>query len=260
MLLYWDQNPIAFSLGPIQVHYYGLLFSIGFILGYYIMQYLCKKCGYKTNDLDKLLVYIFIGTIVGARLGHCFIYEPIYYLQNPLEIIKIWHGGLASHGGTVGVIIALLLYQRKSQFSFLDLTDLLSIPVSLVACFIRIGNFMNSEILGKPTNSDFGVVFLRLNEYFPRYPAQLFEAFAYLITFFILLLVFFKFKNKIKGLIFSLLLILIFSTRLIIEGFKEEQAMYDTHVFLNVGQLLSLPFILIGIILLIYSLKKAKRS
>lgn len=258
-MFYWDINPVAFSIGPVTVYYYGLLFSTGFILGYFIMQYLCKLQHLKTDELDKLLVFIFAGTIIGARLGHCLIYEPEYYLQRPLDIIKIWEGGLASHGGTVGVLIALWLFLRKSTFTFLQLTDLLAIPVALVACFIRIGNFMNSEILGKHTNSDFGVIFARIGDMAPRYPAQLFEAFAYLITFIVLSLVFFKFKNRPQGTIFALMLIFIFTARLVIEGFKEEQAMYSTDLFLNVGQLLSLPFIAAGFLLLFYVFKKKKR-
>ena len=261
MLFYSSVDPIAFSIGPLTLRWYGLLFSGGFILGYFIMQWMFKRKNYNTQDLDKLLIYIFIGTILGARLGQCLIYEPDYYLRYPLEILKIWKGGLASHGGTLGVLIAIFLFVRKSKYTFLELCDMLCVPVALVATLIRVGNFMNSEILGIPTQGDFGVVFLRLGEDFPRYPAQLFEACSYFISFIVLALLYIKFNKKLPhGFLFSLFFLLIFTARFIIEPFKEEQADYTLGIALNVGQLLSIPFILGALILMIYVLKRGKRN
>ena len=208
------------------------------------------------KDLDKLLTFLFIGTIIGARLGHCLIYEPQFYLSHPLEILKIWHGGLASHGGTLGVLLAIYLFTKSCNYRFLTIADMLCIPVALVSTFIRLGNFMNSEILGKYTDSPLGIVFARIGDAMPRYPAQLFEAFAYFIIFIILTLAYFYVKKRGPGFILGLLFILIFSARFIIEPFKVEQADYTTGIALNVGQLLSIPFIILGIILIIYSRHK----
>lgn len=160
-------DPVALSLGPVTFGWYGLLFTGGFIIGYFIMRHFFKVKGYNTQDLDKLLLMLFLGTVIGARLGHCLFYAPDYYLANPLQILMIWKGGLASHGGTLGVLIVLWLFCRKSRYSFIELADMLSVPTALVCTMIRIGNFFNSEILGIPTNSDYGVVFARLGENFP---------------------------------------------------------------------------------------------
>lgn len=245
----WMGDPVAFSLGVVSLRWYGLLFALGFVIGYFMMYWLFKRAKYNTNDLDRLLVYIFVGTVIGARLGHCLIYEPEYYLSNPLEILMIWHGGLASHGGTVGVLVAFFIFiKRNKQYSFLEIGDMLCIPIALVCCFIRIGNFMNSEILGKPTGGDFGVVFARLGEDFPRYPAQLFEGGAYLLTFIVLTACYFLWRKRPKGMLIALLFFFIYTSRFFIEPFKVEQADYTTGIALNVGQLLSIPFIVGSII------------
>ncbi len=259
-MFYWDGDPIALTLGPIALRWYGIFFAVGFVIGYFIMQYMFKKRSYDTNDLDRLLLFIFVGTVIGARLGHCLIYEPDFYLSHPLEILKIWHGGLASHGGTVGVLLAIFLYFKiyKPPYSFFTLADMLCVPIALVCTLIRLGNFMNSEILGLPTNADFGVVFLRLGEDFPRYPAQLMEAASYFVTFLILGVVYFCIKRRPQGLIFALLFFLIYGARFFIEPFKVEQADYSTHTVFTVGQLLSIPFALGGLILVIFLLKKGK--
>lgn len=253
-------SPVAFTLGPISVRWYGLLFSGGFILGYFIMQYLYRRKNYDAADLDRLLLYLFIGTIIGARLGHCLIYEPDYYLSHPLEILKIWHGGLASHGGTLGVLVALWLYKARSPLPLLEVTDMLSIPVALVCTFIRVGNFCNSEILGLPTNTDYGVIFATLGETLPRHPAMLYEAAAYFLIFLVSGLIYFKWRNCPRGFLTGLFFVTCFGSRFLIEPFKEEQADYSTGIALDVGQLLSIPCILLGVVLLIYSLKGAGRK
>lgn len=251
-------DPIAFSLGPIHVRYYGLLFSLGFIIGYLMMQYFFRKKQYKTDDLDKLLVYLFIGTVVGARLAHCLIYEPSYYLSHPLDILKIYEGGLASHGGCLGVIVAVVFFLRKAKYKFLELADMICIPTALVCSMIRVGNFFNSEILGSYTNSDYGVVFARLGEIAPRHPAQLYEAFAYFSIFLLIFAIHFLAKKRPSGLIFGLFFTLAFIARIIIEPFKMEQADYETSI--NVGLLISVPFVIAGICIIVISFYLNKKQ
>ncbi|MGN1281984.1 MAG: prolipoprotein diacylglyceryl transferase [Succinivibrio sp.] len=254
-------DPIAFSLGPVSIRWYGLLFSLGFILGYLMMQLFFRKKNYKTEDLDRLLFYIFIGTVVGARLAHCFIYEPDFYLSHPGKILKIWEGGLASHGGTVGVILAVLffMYRTKWKYNFLELADMICVPTALVCSMIRLGNFFNSEILGIPTNSDYGIVFAKLGEDFARHPAQLYEAVSYFLIFLLLLAVY-TFVKRPKGLIFGLLFTLAFIARFAIEPFKVEQADYSTNSIFNVGQFLSIPFIILGIAIIVYAYIKDRNN
>ncbi len=252
-------NPVAFSLGFVSVRWYGLMFSIGFVVGYIIMQFLFKRKGYKGDDLDKLLFYIFIGTVLGARLAHCLIYEPDYYLANPIEILKIWQGGLASHGGSIGVFIAIFVFLRKKNYSFFELTDMLCIPIALVCTLIRIGNYCNSEILGKFTESDYGVIFARLGENMPRHPVQLYESCSYFAIFIIISTIYFLYNKRPDGFILGLLLTLVFSFRMLIEPFKEEQADYNVAV-MNVGSLLSIPFVLAGLCIIVYSFYKKYHS
>lgn len=260
----WMADPVALSLGPITVRWYGLLFSGGFIIGYFMMNYMFKLKGYKTDDLDRLLIYVIVGTVIGARLGHCLIYEPDYYLANPIEILKIWKGGLASHGGTVGVVLAFYLFIKRSKqkYSFFELADMIVVPIALVCTFIRLGNFMNSEILGKPTDGPFGIIFARIGDMTPRYPAQLFEAAAYFATFILLAILYFKWKKRPQGMLLGILLLLIYTARFFIEPLKEEQADYNLNDGMNVGQLLSIPFIIGSLVLMaiLYVYDKKKKA
>ncbi|MCR5536822.1 MAG: prolipoprotein diacylglyceryl transferase [Succinivibrio sp.] len=249
-------SPLAFALGPLEVRWYGVLFSGGFIIGYFMMQYFFRRKHYATADLDQLLVYLFIGTVIGARLGHCFFYEPDFYLSHPLEILKIWKGGLASHGGTIGVMLSIYLFVRKKKYGFLELADMLSIPIALVCVMIRLGNFCNAEILGIPSAGDYGVIFASLGEDFPRHPVQLYEAAAYLGTFMILLCCYLKIKTRGSGFITGELLVLVFLARMLIEPYKLEQADYDLGLGLNLGALLSIPFVLLGLYLMYRSFKR----
>lgn len=260
----WNPDPVLFELAvfdlfTLKLRWYGLLFVSGFLIGFYIMQWMYRREGKDVKQLDRLLYYMFAGAVIGARLGHCIFYEPEYYfasLANMLEILYVWKGGLASHGGTVGMIIAVYLFQRHIQDSFLYITDRLSIPISLGAMSIRLGNFFNSEILGIPTDSSFGIIFSRIDNV-PHHPAQLYEAAAYLFTF---LLLFYIYKAKARqlgeGFLTGTMFVSIFSLRFLIEFIKEEQATYITNLPLNVGHLLSIPFIILGIILLLNSRKQ----
>lgn len=251
----WDTDPIIFKLFSLQLRWYGLLFVSGFIGGFYLMQWMYKREGKDVRQLDRLLYMMFAGAVIGARLGHVLFYEPEYYLANPLEILYIWKGGLASHGGSLGMLLAVYLFKRSSTDSFLYIADRLSITVALGATAIRIGNFFNSEILGTPTQSIFGIIFARVDNV-PRHPAQLYEAAAYLFT---LLLLLYIYKNKAgklgDGFMLGTLLISAFSFRFLIEFVKQEQATYVLNLPLHVGHWLSIPFIILGAVLLYYSRK-----
>jgi len=255
----WNPDPVIFEIFSLQLRWYGLLFVSGFLIGFYIMHWMYQREGKDVKQLDRLLYYMFAGAVIGARLGHCIFYEPEYYfanLANMLEILYIWKGGLASHGGTVGMILAVYLFQRNIEDSFLYITDRLSIPISLGAMSIRLGNFFNSEILGTKTDSVFGIIFSRFDNV-ARHPAQLYEAAAYLFTF---LLLFYLYKTRIKqlgdGFLIGTMFISIFSFRFLIEFVKLEQADYIPDLPLNVGHILSIPFIILGIILILNSRKQ----
>lgn len=204
------------------------------------------------NDLNDLVMYMIVGTVAGARLGHCLFYNPSYYLSNPLEILQIWHGGLASHGAAIGIILALYYYSKKHKDqAYLWIFDRVVITVALAGFFIRMGNLFNSEIIGIPTDVSWSFIFASIDEY-PRHPAQLYEAIAYLIIF-IFLFYYYKMKDgKTKdGFIFGLFLVSVFTFRFLVEFIKEDQTFFEKDLPLNMGQLLSIPLIIAGIILII---------
>lgn len=205
-------------------------------------------------------MYLVIGTVVGARLGHVFFYDPGYYLSNPLEIIKVWKGGLASHGGGLGVLLATYLYSRKHPTQpYLWLIDRLAIPTALAGAFIRIGNFFNSEILGTPSNVPWAIVFERIDN-IPRHPVQLYESITYAVIFFILMTVYKQRADNLRpGLLMGLLLVLVFSARFMLEFVKVHQAAYASE-FLSVGQWLSIPAVLVGVVLLVWGKKWQKKK
>ena len=267
-ILNWNVDPVIVMItDSFPLKYYGALFAIGLLLGYYIVRSIYKKEHLSLDNLDSLLVYVIVGTTLGARLGHCFFYEPSYFLQHPIEILLpiqkvagvykfVGYQGLASHGGSIGVLIAMILYCRKYNVKFLWILDKMAIGVPVTGAFIRFGNFMNSEIYGKPTNGNWGVVFQR-DDMIPRHPTQLYEAFAYLLIFVIVLYLYKteKFK-KADGFIFGCFLTLMFVARFIIEFFKENQEAFENDMIINMGQVLSIPFILIGVALIIWKSKK----
>jgi phosphatidylglycerol:prolipoprotein diacylglycerol transferase len=250
-LIHWDVDPNLLQLGPVRIRWYGLMFLMGFTIGYFIVKWMCKVEKKSFERLENLLIYVVLGTAIGARLGHCLFYEPDYYLSHPIEIFKIWEGGLASHGGTVGVIFAIWLYARKHpEFSFMWILDHLSIPTALIAGFIRIGNLMNSEILGRPADLPWSFVFQRIDQ-IPRHPAQLYESFTYIALFLITITMYRRKPIRPPGLFFGIMLVWIFSWRIVWEMFKENQESFEQGMTLNMGQLLSVPFIIAGIILII---------
>lgn len=251
---HWTGSPEILRIGSFAIRWYGVLFALGFIFGYQIMNYIFKKENKPIKDLESLVFYVIVGTVVGARLGHCLFYEPDYYLRNPIEIFMVWHGGLASHGGAIGVLLALWLFSRKHRkINLLWLLDRIVVPTALVATLIRIGNFFNHEIIGKPTNVPWAVVFniFQGREVVgttpPVHPTQLYEAFAYLIIF-IMLLIFYK-KNILQrpGVPFGMFFLLVFTARFLIEFTKAPQADFEQFLPLSMGQILSIPFIIAGL-------------
>ena len=255
----WDVNPEIFRIGSFAVRWYGLLFASGFVFGYIIMKRMFTNEGLGEATLDRLTVYVAIGTILGARLGHCFFYEPAYYLAHPGEILKVWHGGLASHGAAIGILLALWLFVRKEKKPYVWILDRVVIVVALAGALIRLGNLMNSEIYGVETTLPWGFVFLRNGENAPKHPTQIYEALAYLVTFAILLRIYWKNKGLVKpGLIFGIFLIMVFGFRFLVEYVKEDQVAFEAGMKLNMGQLLSIPFVLSGIAFLVWSLRQPK--
>ena len=270
LFINWDISPEIFNLGGISIRYYGLLFAVAFILGYKVEEKMFKSEGLPMAWLDKLWLYVAIATIVGARLGHCIFYDWAYYSQHPLEMILpvrfspefqfTGYQGLASHGAAIGIIAGLWYYSRKvSKKSIFWILDRAVIPIALAGFFIRTGNLMNSEIVGLPTNMPWGFRFMNSdlpNPELPRHPAQLYEAICYLFSFFVLMYLYWRTNVKKKmGFIFGAFLILIFSARFIIEFVKEVQEPWEAGMALNMGQILSFPFILAGIFMLWYSKK-----
>lgn len=252
----WNIDPEILNIGPLSIRWYGLLFAAAFAAGFYIIQWIYEKEGLDIRELDRIFVYVFIGTLAGARLGHCLLYDPVYYLGNPLEILKIWEGGLASHGGALGIFTALYIYSRKSGAGFLMLLDRIAIPAALAGAFIRTGNLFNSEIVGTPYDGLFSVVFKRVDN-IPRHPVQLYEASAYALIFFILVVLYLYGKAGMKkGLLSGVFLLLVFSSRFLLEFVKTEQAAYHSVFGISTGQWLSVPFVIIGLILVLMSFRK----
>jgi phosphatidylglycerol---prolipoprotein diacylglyceryl transferase len=254
--IYWNVRPELIRLGPLTVRWYGLFFALLFWLGYLIVRWEFRVENKNDQDLDRLLIYIVIGTVVGARLGHCLLYDPAYYLKHPLEILAIWKGGLASHGGAVGVLTALYFYaRRRPDQPYLWLLDRIVVPTALGGCLIRVGNLFNSEILGRPTRVPWAFVFERV-DLVPRHPVQLYESAAYLLIFVVLLLLYNRLRsNTPRGLLLGLFLLSVFTFRFFIEFLKERQAAYAGNLPLSVGQCLSIPFVVVGAILLRRALK-----
>jgi phosphatidylglycerol---prolipoprotein diacylglyceryl transferase len=261
LVIRWDVNPEIFRIGSFAVRWYGLLFASSFLFGYIIMNRIFRNENLKEGVLDRLTVYMAIGVIVGARLGHCLFYEPGYYLSHPLEILKIWHGGLASHGAAIGILLALWFFVRKEKKEYTWIIDRIAIVVALSGFFIRMGNLMNSEIYGVETTVPWAFVFIRNGETVPKHPTQIYEGLSYLLIFFLLFWLYWRKKGEhIQGLLISLLLILVFTARFFIEFLKEPQVAFETKMTLNMGQLLSIPFIIVGFIWLYISLKQKKRA
>lgn len=258
-------NPAeALHLGPLTLRYYSLLWVLGLAGAYYIVQRLYRQQRIPQEKFDPLFFYCFLGILIGARLGHCLLYEPGYFLSHPIEMLLPirqdalggWHftgyAGLASHGGTLGLIIALYLYTRKTGVGIRTVLDNIAIATPITACCIRLGNLMNSEIVGKYSGTDWGFIFAANGDTLPRHPGQFYEAIAYFVFLFVGLWLYRKWPRKVgTGFYFGWCLTSIFTFRLFVEVFKEVQEPWELQmqdmIGLNQGQLLSIPFIIIGV-------------
>ena len=254
----WNVNPEIIRFGFIAVRWYGLLFASGFLVGAAIGHWIFKRENKSSDSLDRVILYMLIGTVIGARLGEVLFYNPSYYFSHPLEIFKIWKGGLASHGAGIGLLLALYFYSKRSKDqSYVWILDRASITIALGCALIRIGNLFNSEIIGIPTRGNFGFVFERI-DLLPRHPAQLYESAAYLLIFLLLLLLYVKntaFKQP--GLMTGICLTTMLSARFVLEFYKENQVQFETGMVFNMGQILSIPMFCLGIFIII---KYAKRK
>jgi phosphatidylglycerol---prolipoprotein diacylglyceryl transferase len=259
----WNVSPEIFSIGSWAIRWYGLLFASSFFFGYLILVKVFKKEKIEIKFLDELTTYMIIGTVVGARLGHCLFYEPSYYLQHPLKILMVWEGGLASHGAGIGIILTIIIFSRVRKFSFLWVMDRIVIVVALSGLLIRTGNLMNSEIFGIPTTLPWGFFFLRSSNpaeaLVPRHPTQLYEGLSYLLIFLFLWRYYYLKNGKPSpGFLFGTFLILVFGVRFFIEFLKEPQVGFEQSMILNMGQLLSIPFVIAGIVLVLFSMGKIR--
>ena len=261
----WNVNPELFS-GFVTVRWYGLMFAIGFLVGYEIVARMFKHEGAPERWLGILLIYVVVATIVGARLGHVFFYEWDVYRADPIKILYIWEGGLASHGGTVAIIIAVILFSVfVTKKSPLWTFDRLFIAIALVGGLIRLGNLFNSEIFGTATDLPWGFMFVRSREWHALYegqavhPTQIYEALCYFALFGLLMWMYWK-KNAEErpGLILGVFFIGIFLPRFLIEFIKNDQVAREATMTLNIGQQLSIPFILLGVFLVIYAMMRPK--
>jgi prolipoprotein diacylglyceryl transferase len=257
----WDVSPEILDTEYFSIRWYGLLFATGFLIGQQIMIYMFRKEGKPERDVEVLTVYMVLATIIGARLGHCLFYEPDYYLSNPIRILKVWEGGLASHGAIIPILFALWLYARKRKDqSYLWIVDRIVITITLAGCFIRLGNLMNSEIIGKPADVPWAFIFTRVDNV-PRHPAQLYEALTYLLLFFIFMWFWHRKKDRVpEGSLLGIFLIYMFGMRFVYEFLKENQVDFEDNLALNMGQILSIPAVLGGIVILVMANRNAKKK
>jgi phosphatidylglycerol---prolipoprotein diacylglyceryl transferase len=275
LYIIWNPDPDIFTIPGIEwpVRWYGLMWALAFIGSHFFMNRIYRTEGRTEKELDLLTLYVIIGTVVGARLGHCFFYGPLFdytdpqtgvhhegYLSHPLNILKVYEGGLASHGGAIGILTAMWLYCRKTKESWLWLFDKIVVVVPFASMLIRFGNLMNSEILGKPTDVPWAFVFPTEDKMLlPRHPAQLYEA---VFCLFLFILMYWLWKNKrsrfASGFMFGLMCVLFFTERFFVEFLKEPQEEFEKAMALNMGQLLSIPFVLMGLFFMWRAVKRQK--
>ncbi|HNY44044.1 MAG: prolipoprotein diacylglyceryl transferase [Bacteroidota bacterium] len=266
----WDVGPILVDLGILQIRAYSLFFALGFVVSYFIIKRYYKQEGVPIRELDTLTVWVVVGGLLGARLGHCIFYDWEYYSKNLLEILLpvsfspkfefIGYQGLASHGGAIGIIIAILIYYRKStKKSFFWLIDRIAVPTGFAGALIRLGNLFNSEIYGHQTDLPWGFVFIRNGDTFPSHPTQLYEAICYIITSIVLMRLYKveRFRNA-GGFLLGVFFIMVFTARFFIEFVKENQVAFEDSMALNMGQILSIPVVVAGIFLVVRALKLSK--
>jgi len=262
--IHWSPDPEIVKIFGLSIRYYGLLFASGLVLSIYLLSRIFKMEHMASGNLEKLTTYGVVGIILGARLGHCLFYEPAYYLANPIEMVLpikmleeggirfTGYQGLASHGGALGLIIALILYARKTKQSLIATIDLIAVVAPFGGAFIRLANLMNSEIIGMPTTRPWGFIFERIDNV-PRHPAQLYEAIAYFVIFAITFILYKTKRESLRnGFFFGLTLTLIFTARFFIEFVKERQVSFEANMPLDMGQILSIPYVIVGVGFIVY--------
>lgn len=247
----WDVNPALFHLGSFEVRYYGVLWAVALGISAYIFHHIMIREGLSEKTFDSVFWFGVISTVLGSRLGHCLFYDPGYYLTHPIEILDIRQGGMASHGAAIGLLIGLWLFSRKNKLPYIWSLDRISIVVAISGVAVRLGNLMNSEIYGTVTSLPWGFIFVRDGETLPKHPTQIYEALCYLVLFVILLWMYYKrdLARRRPGVMFGFFLIVLFGTRFLIEFIKNPQVDFEQTMVLNMGQLLSIPFIVAGIII-----------
>lgn len=262
LFINWNPDIEAFHIGGFAMRWYALCWLIGLLAAYFIVRWLYARQKIQEALFEPLFIYCFVGILVGARLGHCLFYEPDYFLSSGEHVVEMFlpirflpdggwrftgYAGLASHGGTIGLIIALVLYVRRTKLNIWTVLDNIAIATPVTACFIRLGNLMNSEIIGKATDVPWAFVFQQVDMQ-PRHPGQLYEALAYALLFFIGFAIYRRHPQKVgTGFFFGLCLTYIFTARFLIEYTKEVQEAFEASLPLDMGQLLSIPFVILGI-------------
>ncbi|MDR2358546.1 MAG: prolipoprotein diacylglyceryl transferase [Prevotellaceae bacterium] len=265
----WDVDPEIFSLGAIHLRYYGVLLVSGFVMAFFVLRNIFRHEHLPPQLFDNFSIVAVVSTFVGLRLGHFLFYQPALFFTNPLEIILpvrfspqfefIGYQGLASHGGAIGILLGLFWWSRKHKKPYLWALERIVLIVPLAGAFVRIGNLMNSEVYGCETTLPWGFIFVRNGEILPHHPTQLYEAAAYFLIFFIMRYLYFQQLPKLKrGMLFGIFLILLFGARFAIEFIKNDQVAFEQNLFFNMGQILSLPFIIAGIIFLWWGWKYGK--
>lgn len=259
LVVTWDVNPALFHLGSFEVRYYGVLWAVALGISAYIFHHIMIREGLSDKTFDSVFWFGVISTVLGSRLGHCLFYDPGYYLTHPVEILDIRQGGMASHGAAVGLLIGLWLFSRKNKLPYIWSLDRISIVVAISGVAVRLGNLMNSEIYGTVTSLPWGFIFVRDGETLPKHPTQIYEALCYLVLFVILLWMYYKkdLARRRPGVMFGFFLIILFGTRFLIEFIKNPQVDFEQNMVLNMGQLLSIPFIVAGVVILWRALKQA---
>ena len=272
LFITWNPDVTALDLGFFAIRWYSLFWAIGLVSVYLLMHKLYKQQKISEEKFEPMFMYCFLGILIGARLGHCLFYEPSYYLSHPVEMLlpfrdvpgKGWtftgYEGLASHGGTLGLMIALWLYAKRVGLKFMHVLDNVAIVTPICACAIRLGNLMNSEIIGRPTDLPWAFIFERV-DMLPRHPGQLYEAICYAIFFGIHWFFYRRYPQKVgSGFFFGLCLFLIFTSRIFIEYTKENQEAFEEGMLLNMGQLLSIPFVVLGLYCMFRSSRAAEKT
>lgn len=249
-MLDWHLQPEVFKIGSTSIRWYGICFAVGFLLAYKVFESIMRGEGRSVAEAQQVLLCMIAGTVIGGRLGHCFFYHPAEFLREPGRILMVWQGGNSSHGALVGIIVVLLIYTRWRSISFVWLSDRLCVAIPLPAAFVRLGNFTNSEILGIPTKSDWGVVFSRV-DLIPRHPVVLYEAAANLFVFAVMLYLYYNTKAaSAAGRLWGTFFVLLFGFRFLLEYFKDSEIVVHTPLYLTMGQLLSVPCVAAGMILI----------